>query len=240
LTVGVGKYATGDLRALPTAAKDAESIRAALEKHARPPYGSVTAVTLTDAGATRKAILDGLTALKEKALPADATVVFFAGHGTLDAADSFFLLPHDADLASLDSTAIEGTQLKSTLSKIRGKVLLVLDACHSGAAGKGLRKGTPDKLAQELSREDSHVIVMSASLGNQEALENSDLGHGYYTHAILQSLQGKGFRSVDDGIVYQHHVGPFAIDLVKKLTNGRQVPTFALPGDLKPMALTKP
>lgn len=240
LTVGIGKYASGELRALPTAAKDAESIRAALEKLGRPPYGDVTAATLTDAAATRKAVLDGLTALKEKARPADATVVFFAGHGTLDADDSFFLLPYDADLNSLASTAIEGAQLKSVLAKIRGKVLLVLDACHSGAAGKGVRKGTPDKLAQELSREDSQVIVMSASLGNQEALENSALGHGYYTHAILQSLQGKGFRDAEDGIVYQHHVAPFAIDLVRKLTSGRQVPTLAMPGDLKPLPLTKP
>jgi hypothetical protein len=236
LAVGVSRYRNPSLR-LDFAAKDAESLEQELQRLSKPlPYGNVQTIALTDGRATRANILKELSELSKHVTPRDTVVVFFAGHGYRDDEGLLYLIPVDVDLTNVSGTGIESGQLKNLLAKLKGRVMLILDACHSGAAGRNALAAAGE-LTRELAQEDNGLIVMSASLSKEQALEAK--GHGVFTQALLFGLQGKGGRS-DDGLVYDHHLHGYVIDFVRKMTQGEQTPTLAKPGDLSPLALSKP
>jgi uncharacterized caspase-like protein len=65
----------------------------------------------------------------------------------------------------------------------RGRRILFLDTCHSGNAYN-----------QTLSNAAYHanIITYTAARFDQEALEDYKLGHGLFTYAVVEGLQGKG------------------------------------------------
>lgn len=62
----------------------------------------------------------------------DVGLFFFSGHGDLRDG-TFYLISVDADVNDLESTAVAAAQLKSILATTKGKLVVLLDACHSGA-----------------------------------------------------------------------------------------------------------
>ena len=49
------------------------------------------------------------------------------------ATNTFYMLSVDAEVNDLESTAVPAAQLKSILATTKGKLVVLLDACHSGA-----------------------------------------------------------------------------------------------------------
>jgi WD40 repeat protein len=241
LAVGISTYADDSLR-LFYSAKDAKAIVQRLQEKSRPvPYQEIKVRLLTDKEATRAAILKELDDLQKQMLPEDSAWVFFSGHGERDSEGGLYLLPVDVDVAKLKDTCVSGEELRTALVNIQGQVLLVLDACHSGAAGASsfFTTSVSDELARELGRDENGVIVMCSSMARQTSLEDNENRQSTFTLALLEGLVGKGPRGLD-GIVYQHHLDSYVIDRVRQLTKGRQTPTTAKPGNLPPFPVSKP
>ena len=131
LAVGVSTYQDADLR-LDLAAKDALDFGAAWNDQRGRLYSGVEVRTLTDAQATKGNILDGLEWVQRQMTAHDVAVMFFAGHGINDPTGVFYFLPVDADLEKLKRTGISQSDITSTVANIAGKVLVFMDACHSG------------------------------------------------------------------------------------------------------------
>ena len=64
----------------------------------------------------------------------------------------------------------------------KGRRLLFVDTCHSGNAYN-----------QRLGNAAYHanIIAYTAARFDQEALEDSTLGHGLFTYAVVEGLEGK-------------------------------------------------
>jgi uncharacterized caspase-like protein len=94
---------------------------------------------ITNENATRANILKAGETLA-KADVDDTVVMFFAGHGVLDAKLDFYFAPYDMDFADPGRTGISIPQMESILSSSRSrKRLLLVDACHSGELDKRCR-----------------------------------------------------------------------------------------------------
>ena len=65
----------------------------------------------------------------------DVAVVLISTHGAM-IGDEFYLVPFGVDPAAIDATSVSATEFARKVKAIaeHGKVLLLLDACHSGAA----------------------------------------------------------------------------------------------------------
>jgi hypothetical protein len=241
LAFGIAAYGDESLK-LYYSAKDAQGVAARLKEKATPqPFEEVIVRVMTDEQATRAAILRELEVLRQQMKPEDHAWVFYSGHGQRDGEGRMFLLPVDVKLARLKETGVSGDELKTALVNLPGQVLLVLDACHSGAAGAGQLFSTSvsDELARELGRDENGVIVMCSSMARQKSLEDNENRQSAYTLALLEGLAGKGLKGAD-GIVYQHHLDAYVVDRVRELTKGRQTPTTAKPANLPVFPLTKP
>ena len=240
LAVGVSAY-PGDLR-LHYAAQDAEAVERTFRAKSGPLFRKVEVKRLTDAGATRKDVLAGLTWLRKQMTQRDVGVVFFSGHGMRDAEGSLYLLPVDADPDDLLATAVADDQLKKALAGMPGRVLALLDACHAGAAGGDRRKsprGLTDDLVRDLVTDDYGVIVMASSTGREFSLESNARRQSTFTLALVEGLSGAADYNKDH-VVYLNELDNYVSDRVKELTQGQQHPVTARPTSIRSFPLARP
>jgi WD40 repeat protein len=184
LLVGINQYA--NFNKLNCAVQDAEALEKVFLAHARPPlFAAVQTKLLKDKDATRDGILAGLGWLKDNVKEQDVAVVCYAGHGDTDKGQ-FHLVTVDATAGKLAETAVSGAELKARLAALKSRrVLMLLDACHSGAIGSDQLE-----LARDLKGSDCGVAVLCAAEEKEVSLESEKEGHGYFTKALLAGLKG--------------------------------------------------
>ena len=153
---------------------------------------------LLDKDATKEGILGGLDWLKGKMTADDTAVVFYAGHGHRDRkTGQFYMLPVDVDPADLEKTGVTGTAIKDKLKAVPGRVLVLLDACHSGSIGQSPADpgSLTDDVQRQLAAPDCGVVVMCAAMAQEEAGEAAAVKHGFFTAALLSGLGGGAAQS---------------------------------------------
>ena len=243
LAVGVSEYRKPDMRLL-LAAKDALDFAGAWADQKGKLYSGVEARVLTDAQATKANILEGMQWLEKQVKGSDVAVLFFAGHGLDDNEGLFYFLPFEVDPGNLKGTGLPQTDIVATVSAIAGKVLVFMDACHSGnLMGKTRRRGIMDvnTVINELAAAENGAIVFSSSTGRQYSLENTDWGNGAFTKGLVEGIGGKAdFRGT--GRITVNMLDLYVSERVKELTEGQQTPTTVKPPnvpDFPVVVLTK-
>ena len=165
---------------------------------------------LLDRAATRRAILDSLSALLTRSQPGDVAFFSFAGHGALRRNSltpgkqlDQTLVPADANAGAED---IRDKELAALLAPAAARgviVTVVIDACNSGSITRG---GVPTLLrerwasiderdkAERYSGQfpgDAGALVISAAEDTKPAKEGLDenrIRHGLFTSALLQAM----------------------------------------------------
>ncbi|MDX2305475.1 MAG: caspase family protein [Microscillaceae bacterium] len=206
-------------------------------------YEKVSIKTLTDAEATRSNILDAFYWLEENATHKDMVMIFVASHG-FNERENFYILPHDGNHEKLRATGVDWADFQDVLSNLPSKVMLYLDACHSGQLGNNLTRGFDTNTMEairEITSPEHGVVVLSASTGNEKSLENPDWKHGAFTLALIRALKDKKGDLNNDGIVYLSELDYFIAEEVKNLTKGKQHPTTQKPSTISrlPVLLLK-
>ncbi len=140
VAIGVSRY-PGLLR-LQYAADDARAVESVFRAKSGPLFESIKTMAVVDEGATRRNIIGKLNWLRQTMRVQDVGLFFFSGHGDLRDG-TFYLISVDADVNDLESTAVPAAQLKSILATTKGKLVVLLDACHSGAQAAMLLPRTP-------------------------------------------------------------------------------------------------
>jgi hypothetical protein len=239
LAVGISDY-PAQLK-LNFAAKDAHNLARAFQQYSKPLFEKIEVKELTDKQATQREILKGITWLRKQMTQRDVGVVFLAGHGELASNGTFYFLPSDVDPDDITATGVHAEQIKTTLAALPGKVILLLDACHAGAAGKNKRRtagALTDELVRDLAGDERGIIVMCASTGKQFSLESEQHQQGMFTLALVEGLQGKAKQV--EGQVYLHHLDAYVTDRVRELSRGEQSPVTIRPASIRSFPLTRP
>ena len=83
----------------------------------------------------------------------------------------------------------------------------------------------------ELIRAESGVVVMSASTGSEVSIEDPAWGHGAFTKALLDGLDGPADYD-RNGVITLKELDLHITRSVKKLTNGSQRPTTQIPENM--------
>jgi hypothetical protein len=241
LAIGISRYPQATF-ALNFAAKDAQDVATVLRRQQNRLYREVEVRLLTDAEATRDAVLNGLEWLQRQTTNRDVAALFVAGHGVNDANGHYYFLPVNFDQEHLKSTGVAFTEFKNTLAALMGKTLLFLDTCHAGNVLGGTRRAALDitGVINELASAESGVVVFAASAGQQYSLENDKWGNGAFTKALVEGLSGKADYT-KTGRITVTTLDLYLAERVKELTQGQQKPVTAKPaaiGDF-PLALVQ-
>jgi hypothetical protein len=200
LAIGVSEYAHDGVRNLRYAAKDAADFASALRRFEGSLYKKVEVKLITEGAAHKDEVLDGLDWLQHQPTQHDVAVIFFAGHGADDNAGNFYYLPHNADPERMRRTAISKEEVQITVRSTPSKILVFMDACHSGGlaftddwARDTRRSHGPDinAVVNELRDAENGAVVFTSSTSRQYSLEHEDWHNGAFTKALVEGLQGQ-------------------------------------------------
>jgi WD40 repeat protein len=250
LSVGVNEYQKNKLK---FSVKDAEAMAEVLSKNGKELYSAIHVKKLLDKDATKKGIEDALADIARNAKPEDVVLIYLSGHGnnasSREVKSLFYFVPFDFNWSS-DSQAeyvareqgIDAEYLNETFTKIKShKVILILDACHSGSIqtamlAKGEDETKASRKAMDRMANGTGRFIFASSAGNELSREHSDAGHGLYTYVLLNALgknTDKKIPNADyinaDGFIYLSEIRSyieqkFEDQTEKYLTGVRQSP----------------
>lgn len=135
VAVGVGGYADARYN-LDYAAKDATDFAAMMQGAPARRFGAVHPLVLTDSGFSAGS-LDSIRRFLSGARRDDVVIIFYAGHGVLDAGLDYYLATHGMDFAN---PAQGGIPYDDFVGVLDGTAPVnrycFIDACHSGELDK--------------------------------------------------------------------------------------------------------
>jgi WD40 repeat protein len=226
--IGISKYPKlSSSWQLEYAHTDSQAIANVFQNQEGKLFSEVRSNLLTNESATVETIteaLDTLSAIDEN----DVAIIFMAGHGVKDTDETFFFLTSEGSFQDPQKGGLSWRILGDYLSKIKGTVILLLDACHSGSIVTETVIPN-DELAQEFfTGKRGGTMVFSASKGRQYSMESPDIGGGFgiFTYALTQGL-GEKSKEVDingNNFVEFMELVEYVSDYVNKETKGEQTP----------------
>jgi WD40 repeat protein len=201
---------------------DARRLAEAIEKRLAPSHSRIVKRVLVNGSDAKDAptasnIIDAVELLRQ-AEETDTVVLFIAGHGKNEGPDYRFL-PTNAEWtggALRGSTVVPWQILQSAVEAAKGRRLLFVDTCHSGNAYN-----------QRLGNAAYHanIIAYTAARFDQEALEDASLGHGLFTYAVVEGLDGKGGFEARRQISTRD-LADYVVKRVAGLAQGKQEPQY--------------
>ena len=230
LAVGVSRYRVPayDLR---FARADAEGLAERLMREQNRSFRAVHTRLVADAAATASGIGEGLDWIESHPQSKDVAVISFAGHAVRGPGRELYFVPHDGDMQSVNDTCLRWDKVDNALRDCRAKsAVLFSDCCHAGAFGE--QSAPADDLARGLVK-TAGVMVFASSRGAQTSLESEAWGHGAFTKAILDGLEGQA-DLIKDGVVTLSELQTYVSDAVAKMTDDRQTPWLARVAHLDP------
>lgn len=157
--------------------------------------------------------------------PADHATLFFAGHGLKDADGNFYLALSGTDVSDLSGTAVPWAEIAKRLASAQARITILIDACHSGAAGAGLL-ATNDGAVLGLSSVPSNLTIFAASKGRQQSIEARSQFGGLFTVAFERILlrERDAFDQNGNGRIEASELAAGLGRIVSTQSEGRQVP----------------
>lgn len=186
--VGISDYPDDGPQKLEFATKDAIDFTNAVKKAYSPEdYAELKLQMFTDKKATTKNITAELSKLNKEVLQNDIVMFYFSGHGIQEYSNTYFMTydtPEETPSQGLNFATLEGN-IKD-LTERKAKVLVFMDACHSGALMG--TKGAAQKIT-EMDLDDA--VQFYSSTSSQKSAEDPNLKNGVFTAALIKGIQGE-------------------------------------------------
>lgn len=207
ITVGINKYKNQKYN-LNYAEADANGVESSIKKSSSGIFKNIVSYSIRNEKALKSNILAALDDVKKKSLEQDMLVVYYAGHGVMageSAADKeFYIVPTDVTQLygredMLKDKAIAASSLKEYAQSINAqKQVFILDACQSAGALETIteRGAAEEKAIAQLARSTGTFWITSTG-SNQFASEFEKLGHGIFTYALIEGINGKADTNND-------------------------------------------
>jgi WD40 repeat protein len=232
LTIGIDQYNeeyAKNLR-LHFADRDAHDLASAIVNTQSALY-EVRPNVLLDKDANKTDILRALKNMRAAMASGsgnDLAVIHFSGHGAL-VDHKLYLLPYDVDArddAGIESKGLSLDELKGELTELaqHGRVLLLLDACHSGATTTNDGPLSMDSTALRTALAGANISVLTSSSGPEVSYEEPELQHGAFTKALLDAFDDPAADIDRNGLITPSGLEHYIENRVPMLTDDKQHP----------------
>ncbi|MEH0074524.1 OmpA family protein [Pannonibacter sp. Pt2] len=228
--VGISDYEIATQN-LEYAHKDAQELEKAFKAQEGVLYGKVNTRVLVNDQATERNIRVEMNDFLRQASAEDVIVLFIAGHGVQDNEQQLYLVTHDGDMQR-PYTGMQVDKFRDFLEgrPVNQKAVFLMDICHAGTVGPRKRGRVTAEDAVKALTEGTGTIVVASSTGAQSSLEDESYrgGHGAFTAALLEGLDGEADRNAGDanGFTSIQELISYTSRRVPQLTDGAQHPTI--------------
>jgi hypothetical protein len=189
VVIGNNSYRDPAYPALKSAANDANAVAAMLKSR----YGYQTKLVLNGG---RLEMLTALNEMREQLKPEDNLLIYYAGHGELDAKGQGYWVPSDG-ASGAERTWISNAAVSEILDTMPARhVLVVADSCYSGtmtrASAPTFDAGSmaPEKWAGWVKAMANGRSRTALTSGGVQPVPDTGTGrHSYFARAFLNVLQ---------------------------------------------------
>jgi len=223
VVIGISDYQDPAIPDLRFADRDAEAFANFLRSPGGGALNEDNLRLLTNQKATGGEVVSALTWLLDESMPGDQAIIYFSGHGDVEAKllnQLGFLLLWDSPAKIYLSGALSVDMLRQVVSTLsvdkKVKVFIVVDACRAGKLAGNTVIGTQltsIQLAQQFSQEQK---VLSCQ-PNEFSIEGEqwDGGRGVFSYHLCNGLYGLADAN-HDGLVSLFEIGRYLEDRVPK------------------------
>jgi Caspase domain len=192
-------------------------------------YAEVLPQYLHDSTADKAGIFNAFASIQRNmakdSAGQDLAVVMFSGHGAI-IDNRFYLLPYGVDArtqAELKATAISADDFQAEVKKLaeHGRVLLLLDACHSGAVSADGSKLTPNADLLRSVMASSNVTVLTSSRAEEISREDETWKNGAFTKVLIEAF-GRDADEDHDGLISMSELTEYMSAHLPMLTSDHQ------------------
>lgn len=245
--VGVKSYEKPDQN-LDYADRDVLEFAKMLQSQQGTLYGQVNVKTLINEQATVRDIKVEMNRFLKQASSQDLVIILLAGHGVQGNDQELYFVAHDSNMDE-PFTGLELQDFADFLERRppTQKAVFLMDCCHAGSFGqtKSKKRGnglTADE-AVRLIEEGTGTIVFASSTGRESSLEDAKWrgGHGAFTAALLEGLEGRadGSAGESDGYVSVMELASFVSRQVPQMTGNAQHPIMPRSENVRDFPLGK-
>jgi uncharacterized caspase-like protein len=137
--------------------------------------------------------------------PEDTLIITYSGHGYVDQAGIFYLLPYDIGktkglTAQMLQKTISSDELSLWMQDVTAaEMIMIIDACHSSASvqGDGFKPGPMGSRGLGQLAYDKDMKILAATQANNVALELGRLQQGLLSYALLEDGVVKSLADAD-------------------------------------------
>lgn len=232
VAIGINRYpGLSAFQQLQRTEDDVRDLVATAAAHAGPgkTYAKLHATTVLNEQASLAAMKRALSRLTLMGR-GDVAIVLLSGHGVRPRGDTgeMVFASYNVDLsdaASAVKTSLGWQQISQRLSHARGRVLVLLDACHAGSVTSDLFVSSDDLLRAMSRSRHSGAVVFAAAKGRQPSREG--IWHGVFTDAFLKTLYSRDTDRNRDGWLQLSEIVEETIARVATASQGAQLPLVA-------------
>jgi len=233
LAIGISAYNEDyakNLR-LQYADRDARDLASAIANTQGSLYADVKPQVLLDKDASKGGILRALKTMwagVEAGGGDDLVVVHFSGHGAL-VDGKLYLLPYGVDArddVGIKTSGLAIDELRGELLELakHGRVLVLLDACHSGATTMSGVTLAMDSTALRAELAAANVTVLTSSTSREVSREDREWQHGAFTKALLDAFSDPAADINHNSLISTNGLAAYLTSHVASLTGGAQTP----------------
>jgi hypothetical protein len=136
----------------------------------------------------------------------DIVFIYYSGHGKKDFEGNLCLLFNDTEEDTLLTSSLTFDFISKCMRyPSRKSVIIVLDCCYSGVAGIRDSEGDVMEALKKHTGSGITILTSTGSTGSPTAREDEKLGHGIFTHYLIEGLEkgyadqnGDGYISIDE------------------------------------------
>jgi tetratricopeptide (TPR) repeat protein len=208
VVVGISNYQDASIKDLRYADRDAALFADFLKSKSGGELKDQQLKLLTEGGATMASIQSALQWLLQHSKKGDQAIIYFAGHGdveTKEEEEKGYLLAYDTPKNNYRLNAIDLHYLNhNIIGKLADqdiKVIVITDACHSGAlAGEkiGGREATAAELMKRFSSEIKILSCQPYELSHEGP--QWDGGRGVFSYYLINGLKGRADQNRDQQV----------------------------------------
>ncbi len=190
--------------------------------------------------ASKKSIVSLFEQTKKQSNQNDMLVVFMSGHGIV-VENKWYFLPQETktlrDAGHIRSVGLSAKEMMDKFVEIPSqKIVLIIDACQSGAVTDEFNNFHQRRALRGLSR-DTGIHIIAATRADQLAPEFGELGHGLFTYTLLNGMKNnsQGFYNADqwpkDGQLMVSELQKYAEKFVPALAHAMASRHYASSGE---------
>ena len=224
IAVGTDVYSSDRLPPLQYAKSDAAKFNETARAVEGAYYSEVNTQSLYDDPTLKSSLPKKIRELVSTANDWDTIMLFIAGHGVQDRSGRYYLATKTTDLNKLSESALAWDELAGALKDVKARVIVFLDACHSGAASD---EATNDQAVSRLVQSNSAIMVVAAAKGRQSSFEGKSWGSGGGAFAATLADVVSNRMSTDensDGVIELSELYKILKARVVASTGGAQTP----------------